>query len=121
MKLFDAELKVMEVLWKEGDVTARRLTELLKEKTGWSKTTTYTVIKRCIDKGAIKRLEPYFTCRALVSIEQAREYETSELIGKMYAGAPDLLVASVLGSKKLSKEEISRLKQVVEAWGGVGE
>ena len=114
IKLFDSELKVMDVLWKEGDTTAKRIAEILKEQVGWNKTTTYTLIKRCIDKGAIERIEPNFVCHPLVTIEQARESETTELINKIYDGAADQLVASILGRKNLSMEEIKRLKQLVE-------
>ena len=56
IKLFDSEIKVMEVLWKEGDLTAKQLADILSEKIGWNKNTTYTVIKKCISKGAIERL-----------------------------------------------------------------
>ena len=114
MKLFDAELKVMEVLWREGDTTAKRLAEILSEEVKWSKTTTYTMIKRCVDKGAIERREPNFVCHPLISIDEAREYETTELINKMYNGAADLLVASLLNGKILSKDEITHLKQIVQ-------
>jgi len=113
LKLFDAELKIMEILWKEGDLTAKYIAEILNKQIGWSKTTTYTMIKRCIDKGAIERREPNFICHPLVTINDAREYETTELINKMYNGAADQLVASMLGSQLLSKEEIERLKQVI--------
>ena len=113
MKLFDAELKVMEILWKEGDTTAKRIAEILGERISWSKTTTYTIIKRCLDKGALERREPNWVCHPLVTIEEAREYETNELINKMYGGAADQLVASILERRKLSREEIERLKQVV--------
>ncbi len=114
IKLFDSELKIMDVLWKNGDTTAKRIADILKEQVGWSKTTTYTLIRRCMDKGAIERIEPNFICRPLVTIEQARELETTELINKMYGGAADQLVASILGSKNLSQEEIKRLKQLVK-------
>lgn len=113
IKLFDSELKVMEILWREGDVTAKRIAEILKEQVGWSKTTTYTVIKKCIDKGAVQRQDPNFICSPLLTKTQAREFETSELINKMYDGAADQLVASILGQKNLSAEEIERLKQLV--------
>ncbi|MGG3278480.1 BlaI/MecI/CopY family transcriptional regulator, partial [Paenibacillus macerans] len=56
IKLFDSELKIMDVLWKNGDTTAKQIAETLKEQVGWNKTTTYTLIKRCIDKGAIERI-----------------------------------------------------------------
>ena len=113
IKLFDSELKVMEILWREGDTTAKRIAEILGKQIGWSKTTTYTVIKKCLEKGAIERIEPNWVCRSLVTIEEAREYETAELINKMYDGAADQLVASILGGKILSKQEIERIKQAI--------
>jgi predicted transcriptional regulator len=117
IKLFDSELKIMDVLWKNGDTTAKQIAERLKEQVGWNKTTTYTLIKRCMDKGAIERIEPNFICHPLVTIEQARELETTELINKMYNGAADQLVASILGRKNLSPMEIEGLKQLVDNLG----
>lgn len=51
IKLFDSEIKVMEVLWKEGDLTAKQLADILSEKIGWNKNTTYTVIKNVSPRG----------------------------------------------------------------------
>ncbi len=45
IKLFDSELKVMEVLWERGESKAGELVKILKEETGWNRNTTYTVIK----------------------------------------------------------------------------
>ena len=45
-KLFDSELKVMDVLWREGDSTAKHIAVILGEEIGWNKNTTYTLIKR---------------------------------------------------------------------------
>ena len=55
MKLFDSERKVMEVLWDEGPVPARRVVEVLSQRIGWNKNTTYTVIKKCVEKGADRK------------------------------------------------------------------
>ena len=57
MKLFDSEWKVMEVLWQENDRTAKEISLRLADSIGWNKNTTYTVIKKCIEKGAIERRE----------------------------------------------------------------
>ena len=51
-KLFDSELKVMGVLWREGDCAAKHISDVLKQEVGWNMNTTYTLIKRCIGKGA---------------------------------------------------------------------
>lgn len=114
MKLFDSELKVMDVLWKEGDMPARKIAEVLTEKLGWNVNTTYTLIKRCIKKGAIERSEPNFMCHALIPKEEVQEAETNELINKIYDGSVDKLFSALLGRKKLSAEEINKLKQIVE-------
>lgn len=114
IKLYDSELRIMQVLWEEGDSTAKRIAERMKEEVGWGKTTTYTVLKKCIDKGAIERFEPNFVCHALVTQAQAQEYETAELLDKMYGGRADRLVASLLGSKRLTGQEVEELKKLVE-------
>lgn len=113
IKLFDSELKVMDILWKYGDKTAKQISNILKEEIGWNMNTTYTVIKKCITKGAIKRSEPNFMCHALIEKEMVQEAETQELIGKLFNGSPDLLFASLLGSQKLSKEQIENLRKMV--------
>ena len=100
VKLFDSELKVMEVLWRDGDRTAKEIAVILREETGWNTNTTYTVIKKCVAKGAIRRSEPGFQCHALISKTEVQAAETEALIGKLFDGSPDLLFASLLDSRK---------------------
>lgn len=114
MKLYDSELNIMEYLWQNGEAAAKEIAAKMAESVGWSKTTTYTVIKKCVDKGAVARREPGFHCTPLISREEAQAYETRELINRMYDGSADLLVASLIGRQQLSEEEISRLKQLIE-------
>lgn len=113
IKLFDGELKVMSVLWKEGDMPAKQLSDILKETTGWNMNTTYTVIKKCIAKGAIERREPKFVCHALISKDEVQAAETEELLHKLFDSSPDLLFASLLGHQKLSKAQIDNLRRMV--------
>jgi predicted transcriptional regulator len=118
IKLFDSELKVMDVLWNEGDLTAKEITEILAKLIGWNKNTTYTVIKKCVDKGAIERIEPNFICHALVSREQTQNFELDELIGKLFGGSADLLFASLLDRKNLPTDIARKLKNIIGASGG---
>ena len=112
-KLFDSELKVMDVLWREGDTPAKEIAKTLSQEVGWNVNTTYTLIKRCINKGAVARSEPGFLCHALIPKSAVQEAETNELINKVYDGSADKLFAALLGRKKLSAEQIERLKQIV--------
>lgn len=115
IKLFDSELKVMDILWKEGIVPAKYVADRLTQELGWNKNTTYTLIKRCMKKGAIERTEPNFMCHALIAKEDVQETETNELINKIYDGSVDKLFAALLGRKKLSAEQIEKLKQIVDS------
>lgn len=112
-KLYDSELKIMEVLWKNGDTKAKQIAEILSEEVGWNINTTYTLIKRCIKKGAIQRIEPNFLCRPLIPKEQVQQAETDELINKIYDGSADKLFAALLGRKRLTSEQIEKLREIV--------
>lgn len=113
-KLQDAELKVMDVIWHEKEVSAKQLALTMTERYGWKKNTTYTLIKRCIEKGAIERTEPNFICRALIPREEVQKAETTELVNKVFDGLENKLVAALLGKDNLSAEQIEKLKQIVK-------
>lgn len=112
-KLFDSELKVMDILWKEGDVPAKYIAQVLAKELGWNKNTTYTLIKRCMKKGAIERSEPDFMCHALIPKKAVQEAQTNELIDKIYDGSADKLFAALLNRKKLSAKQIEQLNRIV--------
>ena len=61
-KLVDSELKVMDVIWKEGEATAKHISDIINQKYGWNINTTYTLIKRCIKKGAVARKQCEVSC-----------------------------------------------------------
>lgn len=113
-KLFDSELKVMDVLWREGACPARHIAAVLNREVGWNVNTTYTLIKRCMAKGAIERRDPGFVCRPLIPKEEVQRAETDELIHKLYDGSADKLFAALLDRKKLTAEEIRHLKHIVD-------
>lgn len=114
LKLFDSERRVVECLWENGDMSAKDLALYLEKAVGWSKPTTYTIIRKCVSKGAVQRIEPGFICHALLSRETVCQQETTELIRRNFGGKPDLLVASLLGQEKLTKEELERMKKLIE-------
>jgi predicted transcriptional regulator len=114
VKVFDSELKVMELLWKEGELTAGQLAKTLAEQTGWNRNTTYTVIGKLVDKGAVKRKDPNFLCSPLITKEQVQKNEATELIDKLFDGSAEVFLSAFLGGKILSKDEREDLKDIIE-------
>ena len=92
----------------------KRQAQILGDEVGWNVNTTRTVIKRCIQKGAIERTEPNFMCHALIAKEEVQQAQTEELINRVYDGSTDKLFAALLSRTKLSPEEIKNLKSIVD-------
>lgn len=117
IKLFDSELKLMKLLWGNAPITAKELTLLASEAYEWNKNTTYTIIKKLIEKNAIKRDEPNFVCSPLVTKEQVQEIETENLINKLFNGSKKAFFAAFINKQKLSADEIEELKRIIEESG----
>lgn len=115
-KLFDSERRVMEVLWKHGPLPAKQISAVLSEQVGWNKNTTYTVIKKCVEKGFIDRQEPGFVCHALLTETQAQQQEAGELIDKVFSGSPSRLFASLLGGGRIDQAEIDKLRRLIDEY-----
>ena len=113
-RLQEAELKVMNVIWREQPVRASRIAEIVGGETGWNVNTTYTLIKRCIAKGAVARSEPGFVCRALVEKEAVQREEMDRLIDRIFDGSADQLFAALLGRRKLTRSEIAQLRDMIQ-------
>ena len=85
IRLHEGELNVMELLWSNKVLAAKDISKIIKEYIGWEKNTTYTVIKRLIDKGAVKREDPGFYVAA-ISKRAVQNIETKASL--LYIMAP---------------------------------
>lgn len=112
-KLGDSELKVMGVLWDEGDVTAKHISTIMTEKYGWNINTTYSLLKRCIKKDAVERREPNFLCHALVSREEVQKQETANFLAKFFDSSEEKLFAALLGKWNLSSAQVAQLEEMI--------
>lgn len=110
IRLHEGELNVMELLWSNKALAAKDISKIIKEYIGWEKNTTYTVIKRLIEKGAITREDPGFICRANISKKKVQEIETKALIDKLYNGSMSNFISEYLVNQKLTDSDIMNLK-----------
>ena len=112
-KLFDSELKVMEPLWEDGPQTAGALAKRLAESCGWNRNTTYTVIKKLIDKEAVARSDPGFLCAPLVTREEVQRLETDSLISRLFGGSKTQFLSAFLREKDLTPAEADQLRELI--------
>lgn len=114
-KIFESEYRFCLILWENEPVSSRELSELCREKLGWSKTTTYTVIKRLSDRGVLKNENTVVT--SLVSKDEAQVSEIDELMEKKFEGSIPAFIAAFARSRKLSDKEIAEIRQIIEQGG----
>ena len=114
VKLFDSELKVIDVLWKQGDQTAKSISEILKKSIGWNQNTTYTVIKKLIDKGAVARSDPGFVCTPLITRREVQRQETDSLIARLFGGSKAQFLYAFLAEKDLTPAQAAQLRALIE-------
>lgn len=114
IRLHEGELNVMELLWSNRELAAKDISKIIKEYIGWEKNTTYTVIKRLIDKGAIERVDPGFLCRAKINKRTVQNIETEALFSKLYNSSLNNFFAEYLRNRKMTSAEIFELERIID-------
>lgn len=112
-KLFDSELKIMELIWANEPISAKELSILAGNELSWNKNTTYTVIKKIEAKGYIQRTEPGFICTSLISRRDVCKNETQGLIDKLFKGSRKALFSALIEDESLTQDEINQLRDLI--------
>ncbi len=113
-KIFDSEYKFCLILWENEPVKSGKLVELCREKLGWSKATTYTVIKRLSERGVVKNENTVVT--SLVSKEEAQASEVDELVDRVFEGSLPSFVAAFTRRKKLPADQVEELRRMINSY-----
>lgn len=113
IRLHEGELNIMELLWSNKVLAAKDIAKIIKEYIGWEKNTTYTVIKRLIDKGAISREDPGFLCKPLISKRKVQVIETQALLNKLFDGSLSKFFTDYLQNQELSAAELLEMERIV--------
>ena len=111
-KIFESEYRFCLILWENEPIASSKLALLCKERLGWSRTTTYTVIKRLSERGVVKNENTIVT--SIVSKDEAEVSEIDELMEKKFEGSLPAFIAAFARRQKLSDDEIAEIRQIIE-------
>ena len=111
-KIFESEYRFCLILWENEPIKSTDLAKLCKEKLEWSKTTTYTVIKRLSERGVIKNENAIVT--SIISKEEAQQSELEELMDKKFEGSLPAFIAAFGKRQALSDAEIEEIRRIIE-------
>lgn len=113
-KIFESEYRFCLILWEHEPVNSTRLVALCKEQLGWSKATTYTVIRRLAERGVLKNENTIVTM--LISKEQVQSSRLEEMVEETFEGSLPAFIAAFSRSKKLTRQEVDQLRALIDSY-----
>lgn len=116
MRMGSVQLKIMRVLWKQGEATARQISENMSEQPPMAHSTVQTLLRQLEAKGAVTHVKQdrTFVFRPLIQESEVSRSAAQELLSKVFRGSVSGLVAHLLDSEEVSDDEIKLLREVVE-------
>ena len=111
-KIFESEYRFCLILWENEPINSTKLAQLCKEQLGWSKATTYTVIRRLSERGVLKNENTIVT--SLVSKEEAQAREIDELVEGKFQGSLPAFIAAFTRRQDLSHAELDEVQRMID-------
>lgn len=113
-KIFESEYRFCLLLWDHEPVNSTRLVALCKEQLGWSKATTYTVIRRLEERGVVRNENA--TVTSLISKEDAQKSRLDEMMEDTFEGSMPAFLAAFSRTKRLTKSEVKQLQDFIDSY-----
>lgn len=110
----DRELDVMAVLWERGPSTVAEVRAALEDDLAY--TTVLTVLRTLEDKGHVGHEEHGRAHRyhALVAREAAGRSALRRMVGKLFAGSPELLLTQLVDERGLDADALARMRALLD-------
>lgn len=116
VKISDAEIEVMKVIWEKKEVTSLEIIREL-ESHNWNDNTIRTLINRLIAKKAVgiaKKEGKTYTYVPLIKEDEYKAKRTSNLLKQLYHGSVNEMLLNFVDSNELSKNELKNLLDQIE-------
>ena len=101
--LFEAEKKLMEIIWQEAPIESGKLVKIAHDNINWNKSTTYTVLRKLITKGFVSNEDTIV--KVLIPKEKVLISESNQIIEESFSGSLPKFVAAFFGNKKTINDE----------------
>jgi predicted transcriptional regulator len=112
----DAEIQILDILWKTGPATVRRVHEELSKTKPSQYTTTLKLMQIMAAKGLVERdeSERSHVYSPAVLREHAQRQMAGDLMERAFSGSLRSLVLGALGGRRATKRELAELRALIE-------
>jgi BlaI family penicillinase repressor len=116
----EKELAILVILWDQGSSTVRQVNDEMNKqhKTGY--TTTLKLMQIMTEKGLVVRDDSKFqhVFSPATSQEKTQKKVVGDLLEKVFSGSAEKLVMQALSSKKVSAQELAKIRQLLDKMEG---
>ena len=112
-RLTYGEARLMQLIWDGEPLPSGTLVELCLHELGWKKSTSYTMLKKLVDKGYVRNENAVVS--ACVSRADAQAEESNFVVESSFSGSLPGFLVSFLGGKTISDTEAEELKALIDA------
>lgn len=114
-KLGAVESRFAEIIWQNEPLASGELVKLCETELQWKKSTTYTVLKKLCEKGIFQN--NCGTVTSLVSKQEFYAVQSEKFVDETFEGSLPAFLAAFTKRKKLSTEEISEIRRMIDSYG----
>lgn len=117
LPLTDAQRDIMEVVWREGEVSVSDVRDVLAEqKRDLARNTVQTMMVRLEERGWLKHRPKgrTFVYSAARPKKMSLGAKVSQMVDRLFAGSPEDLMTALIEYRGLSAEEADRIRTMIE-------
>ena len=111
--LGEVEGRFADLIWKNEPISSSELVKMASAEFKWKRTTTHNVIRRLCDKGLFRRDEGGIVS-SLISKSEYQALQSGRFLDIVYNGSLPMFVSGLVRTRKLSKEEIDEIIEMLK-------
>ena len=114
LRLAEGEYRFACIVWEHEPLPSGKLVELCAKQLGWKKSTTYTVLKKLVDRGVLRNDNAVVT--AAVPKEDVLREESHAVVDRAFEGSLPSFLTHFMGGKTISDAEADELKAIIDRY-----
>ena len=114
LRLAEGEYRFACIVWENEPLPSGKLVELSQAQLGWKKSTTYTVLKKLVERGVLRNENAVVT--AVIPQEEILREESRAVVERTFEGSLPSFLAHFMGGKTISDDEADALKAIIDQY-----
>ena len=116
----EAELEILQILWEDGPSTVRHVHQAISGRRNTGYTTVLKLLQIMSEKGLVRRDESHraHVYSVEMTMEQTQQTLLSHLMDKVFGNSMSSLVMRALSTKGTSREELAKIRELLDEMEG---